>query len=103
MHKPELFDIIELLVNLPENHLSLGDRGAIVECYPDNTCEVEFTNDEGETLALCALSEEQFIVVWNANTKSWLSTSERLDAIINRLSEPIKQEVLEFARSLYQR
>ena len=31
MIKPELFDIIELLVNLPNNNLYIGNQGTIVE------------------------------------------------------------------------
>jgi len=32
---PELFDIVELLVNMPEANLRAGDRGAIVEQHSD--------------------------------------------------------------------
>jgi hypothetical protein len=103
MTEPELFDVIELLVDLPEDNLSIGVRGAIVECYENNNYEVEFTNEEGETLAACTLSSEQFIVVWKASTKSWLTVSEQIAAVINYLPEERKQEVLDFARSLYQR
>jgi len=103
MINPELFDVIELLVSLHEVNLHVGVRGAIVECYDNNTYEVEFTNEEGETLALCTLSPEQFIVIWKAKTKSWLPVSEQIAAVINHLSEERKQEVLNFARSLYER
>ena len=103
MTEPELFDVIELLVDLPEEHLSLGVQGAIVECYDDNNYEVEFTNTEGETIAVCTLNSEQFIVVWKAKNKSWLPVSEQIAAVINYLPEERKQEVLDFARSLYQR
>jgi hypothetical protein len=74
MIQPEVFDVVELLVDLPEDHLYSGNKGAIVDCYYDGNYEVEFTNNEGETLALCTLSGEQFIVVWKASTKSWLSS-----------------------------
>ena len=77
----ELFDIVELLVDLPGDSLNAGDKGAIVDCYSDGNYEVEFTNSEGETLALCTLSNDQFIVVWKASTKSWLSKSEKITAI----------------------
>lgn len=103
MIEPELFDAIELLVDLPEENLCAGVRGAIVECYDDGKYEVEFTSEEGETLALCTLSPEEFIVVWKAKTKSWLPVSEQIAAAINHLSEERRQEVLDFARSLYQR
>jgi hypothetical protein len=103
MTEPELFDAIELLVDLPEENLRAGVRGAIVECYEDGKYEVEFTNEEGETLALSTLSSEEFIIVWKAKTKRWLSVSEQIAAAINYLSEERQQEVLDFARSLYQR
>lgn len=103
MNDPELFDVIELLAKLPEHNLRSGSQGAIVECYPDSTCEVEFSNQEGETLALCRLSSEQFIVVWKAKTKTWLSVSEKIAATIAHLSEERRREVLDFARFLYQR
>lgn len=103
MTQPELFDVIELLVDLPEHNLQAGIRGTIVECYPDSTYEVEFTNEEGETLALCALPSEQFIVIWKAKTKTWLSIPEQIAAVITHLSEGRRREVLDFARFLYQR
>lgn len=102
MTEPELFDVVELLVDLPKNNLRAGVRGALVECYDNNNYEVEFTNSEGETLALCTLSSEQFVIVWNAKTKRWLSVSEQIAGVISRLPEERKLEVLDFARSLYQ-
>ena len=102
MIKPELFDIVELLVNLPEAQQFIGSQGTIVECFDDGKYEVEFSNEEGETTALCTLSEKQFIVVWQAKTKTWLSVSERLNAVINNLSENKQQELLNFARFLHQ-
>lgn len=103
MTEPELFDVIELLVDLPEYNLRAGVQGAIVECYDDGKYEVELANQDGETLALCTLSSEQFLVVWKAKTKSWLSVSEQVAAVIAHLSEERKREVLDFARFLYQR
>jgi Domain of unknown function (DUF4926) len=67
--KPELFDIVELLVNLPEFQQSIGTQGTIVECHDLNHFEVEFSNEAGETTALCVLSPQQFVVVWQAQSK----------------------------------
>ncbi|MBD1925433.1 DUF4926 domain-containing protein [Trichocoleus sp. FACHB-90] len=103
MIEPELFDVIELLVNLPEYNFETGVRGAIVDCYPDGKYEVEFTNEEGETEVLCPLSSNQFIVVWKAKTESWLSVSEQIVAAIGNLSEERKREVLDFTRALYKK
>lgn len=66
--KPELFDIVELLVNLPEHQQSIGTQGTIVECHDLNHFEVEFSNKAGETTALCVLSPQQFTVVWQAKS-----------------------------------
>lgn len=102
MIKPELFDIIELIVNLPEYNQFIGSQGAIVECFNDNKYEIEFTNEDGETIAQCALSSDKFIVVWETKTQQWVSINDKLNAVINNLSETKKQEVLNFARFLYQ-
>ncbi|MGK7871815.1 MAG: DUF4926 domain-containing protein [Xenococcaceae cyanobacterium] len=72
MTDPELFDVIELLVDLPDFNLRAGIQGAIVECFDSGKYEVEFTNQDGETLALCTLSSAQFMVIWKAKTKRWL-------------------------------
>ena len=71
MTKPALFDAIELLVDVPEENLRAGTRGAIVEDFGD-AYEIEFANSDGETLSLCTLTPEQFIVVWQASTESWI-------------------------------
>ncbi|MEB3281354.1 MAG: DUF4926 domain-containing protein [Lyngbya sp.] len=101
MINPDLFDVVELLVDISESGLQAGDSGAIVEKYSDRAYEVEFTNPEGETLALHTLSPEQFIVVWQAKTQTWVSISDRITAAVQTLSEERQQEVLNFTRSLY--
>jgi hypothetical protein len=103
MTTPELFDVIELLVHLPELELVPGMQGAIVERYDENHYEVEFSNQSGETNALCTLSPEQFVVVWRSQTKHWLPLSEKVTAVVSHLSEERQQQVLEFAHSLNQR
>ena len=101
--KPELFDLVELLVNLPEQNLSIGDRGAIVECLDQTYFEIEFTNEAGETTALCPLSIQQFMVVWQSETKQWLATADKIKWMSDRLSEEKREELLHFARFLYQK
>lgn len=80
----ELFDVVELLVTLPESNLHQGVKGAIVDCYNDENCEVEFSARSGETIALCTLSTEQFLVVWKSKERRWLSVSELLAAMVGR-------------------
>ena len=101
MTQPELFDVVELLVDLPKLNLRAGIQGAIVECYRDNEYEVEFSNSDGETLALCNLSIQQFVVVWSAKTKTWLPVSEQVAAIVQNLDGNRQKKVLDFARFLY--
>ena len=100
MNQPELFDIVELLVDLPEDELRAGVEGTIVECYGDDAYEVEFSDSDGETLALCTLSPKQFIIVWQAKTKSWLSLPEQITNVVKNLDTARQKEVFKFARSL---
>ncbi len=100
MNQPELFDIVELLVDLPEDELQVGAQGTIVECYGNDAYEVEFSDSDGETLALCTLSPEKFIVVWQAKTKSWISLSEQITDVVENLDATRQKEVFKFARSL---
>ena len=75
MSKPELFDVIELLTDIPERNLKKGEQGAIIEDYQDGVYEIEFCNNYGETIALCPIPQSKFMVVWSSKTKSWLTTA----------------------------
>lgn len=103
MTNPEIFDVIELLVHLPEFELVPGTQGAIVECYDENHYEVEFSDQSGETKVLCTLSSEQFVVVWRSQTKHWLPLPEKVTVAVSHLSKERQQQVLDFAYSLNQR
>lgn len=100
---PDLFDVIELTVDIPECGLRAGRQGTIVHCHPGDAYEVEFTNEAGETLALCTLSPNQFIIVWRAKTKEWVPIAERIAALMSHLPEEAGKEVLDFARFLHAR
>jgi hypothetical protein len=102
MIQPELFDVVELLVCIPEVGLLSGRQGAIVEYHDDNAYEVEFTNNSGETETLCTLSPDQFVVVWQSQAKRWLPISEKVTAVVSYLPENEQQQVLAFACSLHQ-
>jgi hypothetical protein len=103
MTKPELFDVVELLVNLPDHNLQAGAQGAIVEQYSDQQYEVEFTNSAGETLALVTLPIHQFVVVWRSSSKTWVPVAEKIEALISVLPEETRLEVFDFARFVYSR
>lgn len=101
MIKPELFDVVELLIDLPELEINAGELGTIVEEYDDCAYEVEFANDEGETLGLLALTPEKFIVVWKNETQDWVSLTDRVTAMLQILPEDRQKQVLNFTLSLY--
>ena len=91
--QPELFDIVELLSDIPKLNLKTGDRGAIVEKYSDRDYEIEFTNKDGETVALCTLPFHKFIIVWQTKTQNWVSLSDRIAAIVQKLSREKQREI----------
>ena len=99
----DLFEVIELTVDLPERGLRAGVRGAIVELHSDREFEVEFCNQDGETIDFLALSPAQFAVVWRAKTKSWVPLPKQVADWVSRLPEDSGAEVLDFARSLSHR
>ncbi|WP_035985940.1 DUF4926 domain-containing protein [Leptolyngbya sp. KIOST-1] len=100
MTQPELLDVVELLVDLPDAERQASDQGTIVETY-DCAYEVEFANSHGETVALLALKLEQFAVVWQHATKAWTPLADRIVALLQELPEDRQQQVLNFARSLH--
>ncbi len=101
MKNPELFDVIELLVDLPAHSLFAGDRGAICEEYDNSQYEVEFTNSDGDSIALVALSTDSFIVVWRSASQTWVPISEKIQAIVSTLPEENRSKVFEFTRSVH--
>ncbi len=100
---PDLFDVVELIVDIPERGLRAGMQGTIVHCHPGDAYEVEFTNEAGETLDFLALHPEEFIIVWQAKTKKWVPVAERIAALTARLPKEVGEEVLDFARFLHAR
>lgn len=98
---PDLFDVIELVIDIPEHRLHAGTQGTIVECHEKDAYEVEFTAETGETMALVALRPHQFIVVWRASTGTPVPVAEQVATLIEALPENVGQEVLDFARFLH--
>ena len=97
---PDVFDVVELTVDIPERGLRAGMQGTVVECHPDGAYEVEFTNECGETVDFLALYPHQFTVVWRAKTQTWLPLAEQVADLVAHLSEREGSEVLDFARFL---
>ncbi|MFQ6044015.1 MAG: DUF4926 domain-containing protein [Candidatus Poribacteria bacterium] len=98
---PNLFDVVELTVDIPGRGLRAGMQGTIVECHTDDAYEVEFANEWGETVDFLALYSNQFIVVWRAKTQTWVPLAEQVAALVANLSEEAGSEVLDFARFLH--
>jgi hypothetical protein len=48
MIQTELYDVVELLVDLPKVGLKSGHLGTILETHNEKTYEVEFANVEGK-------------------------------------------------------
>lgn len=58
------YQVVRLSRDIPEEGLKAGARGAVVMVYPGRPdspreYEVEFTDEEGGTLALLTLPEDQ--------------------------------------------
>lgn len=103
---PDLGDVIELTVDIPSQNLYERQQGTIVHCYENGAVEVEFTNEDGETIDASALQPEQFVVVWRAETKQWVSVVEQVSSLTANLPQETAYQVLDFARFLalrYQR
>jgi hypothetical protein len=96
----ELFDVIEVIIDIPKENVRAGMQGAIVEKFSDEAYLVEFANEEGETLDLWSFTTDQFIVVWRNATHDWVPITEQTAAIIARLPKEAAHEVLDFARFL---
>jgi len=65
MSKPELFSVVALLRDLPENGLVRGHVGTVFELLSPTFAEVEFSDDEGRTYAVAALPAEELIRLHN--------------------------------------
>ena len=106
MMMPDIGDIIELIKDVPEKSLRAGMRGAVVHRHSDDVYEVEFTDDNGETLDFLrmgfirALPTTYFIVVWRAETHQWIPIAEQTSALVAHLPDDAAKEVLDFARFL---
>jgi len=43
------YDVVESLINIPEENLYAGDRGTVVEDFDDDYCLVEFLQKDSPT------------------------------------------------------
>ncbi|MBN2302843.1 MAG: DUF4926 domain-containing protein [Anaerolineae bacterium] len=67
----KLYDVVALLVDLPEHNLKRGQVGTLVDEWEPGVFEVEFADPNGVTYALVALRAEQLMVLsWHPLKKS---------------------------------
>jgi len=59
----QLLDVVAVTTDLPEQGLSRGQVGTIVELLAPGVFEVEFSDEQGQTYAQIALSEVQLLVL----------------------------------------
>jgi hypothetical protein len=57
----ELFDVVALLRDLPEQGLARGQVGTVVELYSPQDAEVDFVDGEGYTYALATLRSDDLM------------------------------------------
>jgi hypothetical protein len=74
----KLFDVVELITDISETSVKMGYRGTVVECYPNELYEVEFPSEDEDGLNLLTLSAHKFIIVWQAETRTWVSLEEQV-------------------------
>ncbi|HIJ63061.1 MAG TPA: DUF4926 domain-containing protein [Rhodospirillaceae bacterium] len=56
-------DVVALTADLPDNGLTRGQVGTVVEVLAPGVFEVEFCDDEGRTYAQAALRKAQLLVL----------------------------------------
>ncbi len=60
----KLFDVVALIVDLPEYNLSKGQVGTVVELLKNGAAyEVEFSDRDGRTYQSLGLRPDQFMVL----------------------------------------
>ncbi|MFP4031717.1 MAG: DUF4926 domain-containing protein [Thermodesulfobacteriota bacterium] len=74
----EIGDVVEMIVDVPEQNIRSGQQGAIVHQHDPKTFEIEFVRTDGATEALAALKSDQFIVVWEAETEQPVSLADQI-------------------------
>jgi hypothetical protein len=71
-------DVVELLEDLPSEGLVAGQRGTIHSVQPHvHNYLVEFTDDEGTTLALLPVSEDKLSLVWEFRTHRFVTDRDK--------------------------
>lgn len=78
------FDVVMLTKDLPEDGMYKWSVGAILEVYDESNYEVEFSDKDGITLFLGALTKDFLELIWENTTKKYTG---RFAEILNILDE----------------
>lgn len=62
VQKPKLLDVVAVLHDIEDANLLRGQVGTVVETF-DDEYEVEFVDDNGKTIAIKTLREDEIIVL----------------------------------------
>ena len=62
-HDIKLLNEVALTEDIPAHGLVRGQVGTVMEIYPDGSCEVEFSGDDGRAYALVPLLARQLLVL----------------------------------------
>jgi hypothetical protein len=95
---PEIGDLVEIVRDIPGRNIRAGMQGTVVHSHGSDVYEIEFTNEDGETLDFLALPAQHFIVVWRAATRQWIPIAEQTSALVAVLPDDVARQVLDFAR-----
>lgn len=68
--KLNLYDVVALTADIPEENLKRGEMGAIVFCHTEDAFEVEFVAKDGHTYALLTLNSNQLLGLRERKTQS---------------------------------
>ena len=65
-------DVVQLTKDLPEENLKAGDKGTIlmVLSVSPPVYEIEFMNDDGETLAVTTIYNHPLSLIWSYKKRS---------------------------------
>jgi len=80
----KMLDVVALLENLPEQGLYRGQVGTVVDEYDAEFVEVEFSDLQGRTYALEALSKSQLMILHHSPVAEtqWLKTQPSLQKVV---------------------
>lgn len=56
-------EVVALTADVPEKHLRRGQVGTVVELLASGIAEVEFSDLDGKTYAMCAIPESSLMVL----------------------------------------